>query len=131
MKDFSPKQEKLLAALLSEKDLRAAGEKAGLSETTVWRSLQDANFVTEYRRLRRDAVEQAAAQLQQSTSIAVETLKRNLTCGNPNAEISAAKIILEQSVKSIEILDLTERLETIENELKKQSNRSGKNSFRS
>ena len=121
MKDFSPKQEKLLAALLTEKDMKAAGEKAGVSETTVWRWLQEPDFVAEYRKLRRDAVEQAAAQLQQSAASAVKALQRNLTCGNPNAEISAAKIILEQSVKSIELLDLTERLETIENELTKQN----------
>lgn len=118
MKDFSPKQEKLLAALLSEKDLRTACQQAGVSETTAWRLLKDSEFTAEYRRLRRDAVEQAAAQLQQASGEAVETLRRNLTCRNPQAEISAAKIILEQAAKTIEILDLQQRLETIENELK-------------
>ena len=124
MKGFSAKQEKLLSALLSEKDLRSAAEKAGVSETTAWRWLKEDDFTAEYRRLRRDAVEQAASQLQRSSGAAVETLRKNLSCGNPNAEIAAARIILEQAVKAIEILDLTERLEKIENAItsKNQTN---------
>ncbi len=130
MKDFSAKQEKLLSALLSEKDLKAAAEKAGVSETTAWRWLKDDDFTAEYRRLRRDAVEQTAAQLQRASGEAVETLRKNLTCGNPNAEIAAARIILEQAVKGVEILDLQQRLEQIEDELAKQNKTNG-NRFRS
>ncbi len=125
MKDFSAKQEKLLSALLSEKDLKAAAEKAGVSETTAWRWLKDDDFTAEYRRLRRDAVEQTAAQLQRASGEAVETLRKNLTCGNPNAEIAAARIILEQAVKGVEILDLQQRLEQIEDELAKQNKTNG------
>lgn len=126
MKDFSAKQEKSLAALLTEKDLRSAAAKAGVSETTLWRWLKEDDFLAEYRRLRRDAVEQAAAQLQQASSEAVETLRKNLSCGNPTAENVAAKTILEQSIKTIEILDLQERLEQIENAIEKQDNQGGK-----
>ena len=130
MGDFSAKQEKLLFALLSEKDVRRASEKAGVGETTAWRWLKQAEFIAEYRRLRRDAVEQAAAQLQQASGEAVETLRKNLTCGNPNAEISAAKIILEQAVKAVEILDLTERMEKIEDAISKQNQTNGKTAKR-
>jgi hypothetical protein len=130
LKGFSAKQEKLLSALLSEKDLRSAAEKAGVSETTAWRWLKEDDFTAEYRRLRRDAVEQAASQLQRSSGEAVETLRKNLSCGNPNAEIAAARIILEQAVKGVEILDLQQRLEQIEDELAKQNKTNG-NRFRS
>ena len=126
MKGFSAKQEKSLSALLSEKDLKSAAIVAGVSETTLWRWLKDVEFVAEYRRLRRDAVEQSAAQLQRAASEAVEALQRNLTCGNPAAENTAAKTILEQAVKTVEIIDLQERLEQIENELKKQDKSNSK-----
>lgn len=120
MKDFSIKQEKMLAALLSEKDVRTAAEKAGVSETTAWRYLADADFKAEYRERRRNAVEQAAATLQRGSSIAAETLLKNLSCGNPTAENAAAKTILEQASKAVELLDLQERLEQIEDAIKQQ-----------
>jgi hypothetical protein len=41
-------------------------------------------------------------------------LERNLNCENPAAEIRAAQIILEQSLKGLEILDIESRLETLE-----------------
>jgi hypothetical protein len=121
MRDFSAKEQKLLSALLSKKDVRASAEKSGVSEATAWRWLKDNEFTAEYRRVRRDAVEQTAAQLQRASGEAGETLQKNLSCGNPNAEIAAARIILEQSVKAIEILDLTERLEKIEDAVKNRN----------
>ena len=123
MRDLSPKQEKLLSALLTEKDVRAAAAKAGVSEATGWRWLKETEFVAEYRRLRRDAVEQATTQLQQASGEAVETLRRNLNCRNPQTEVSAAKIILEQATKAVELIDHAERLEVLENELRKQNNK--------
>jgi hypothetical protein len=121
MRDITAKQEKLLLALLTEKDVKTAAEKAGVGEASAYRWLKEPEFVSEYRRLRRDAVEQAASQLQNAAGDAVATLRKNLSCGNPNAEISAAKIILEQATKAVEILDLTERLEKIEDAVKKQN----------
>ena len=122
MKSLSAKQEKALSALLTEKTLSNAAAKADVSDVTLWRWLKDDVFRAEYRRLRRDAVEQSAAQVQTATSEAVETLRRNLSCGNPSAENAAAKMILEHAAKSVEILDVIERLEIIENALETQNN---------
>jgi hypothetical protein len=54
------------------------------------------------------------AQLQQATGEAVAALRRNLTCGTPAAEIAAAKAIIDQSVKGVELIDLAERVEALE-----------------
>ncbi len=121
MRDFSAKQEKALAALLTEKDIRSAAVKAGVSEATVFRWLAEDDFKAEYRRLRRDAVEQAAAQIQQVSSEAVEALRKNLACGNPSAEIAAARIILENAYKAIDLMDIQQRLEMLENAVQKQN----------
>ena len=121
MKPFSAKQEKALAALLTESNITTAAKLANVSDVTLWRWLKDADFAAEYRRLRRDAVEQGLSQIQQATSEAVGALRRNLNCGNPTAENTAAKTILEQAIKAVEILDLQERLEKIENELEQQN----------
>jgi hypothetical protein len=48
---------------------------------------------------------------------AVETLKRHLSCGNPVAEVRAARMILELSNKLAE-RDLLERVKALEMELK-------------
>ena len=121
MKPFSAKQEKALAALLTESSITTAAKAANVSDVTLWRWLKDADFANEYRRLRREAVEQGLSQIQQATGEAVAALRRNLKCGNPTAENTAAKTILEQAVKAVEILDLQERVERIENELEKES----------
>ena len=44
-------------------------------------------FLSDYRHARRVIVETAIANLQRDAGDAAETLRRNLTCGNPNAEI--------------------------------------------
>jgi hypothetical protein len=53
--------------------------------------------------------------LQQATSQAVETLEQNLTCGIPASEIAAAKAILDQAFRGLEVIDLAERIERAQN----------------
>lgn len=85
-----------------------------MNVTTYWRWMQNETFLREYRKVRRGILENTIARLQSSTYQAIETLERNLNCENPAAEIRAAQIILEQSLKGLEILDIESRLETLE-----------------
>lgn len=124
MKLFPAKQEKALSALLTAPNIKTAAENAGVSDVTLWRWLKDTDFAAEYGRLRREAVEQGLSQIQTATGEAVETLRKNLKCGNPTAENAAAKTILEQAVKAVEILDLQQRVERIENEFETQNQKS-------
>ena len=103
-----------LAALLSEKTIALAAAKAGIGETTLLRWLADPAFKARYREARRQVVEQAVAQLQRAASVAVSALSRNLTCGNPSVEVGAARTILDQAIKGLELVDLAERVETLE-----------------
>ena len=112
-------KEKVIDALLSTSTISEAANQAGVGETTVYRYLRDETFKNEYRNARRDVVENTVGQLQGATAQAVETLTKNLTCGNPSAEIRAAQIILETSYKGIEIIDLQMRLEILEAEQEK------------
>jgi hypothetical protein len=119
-----PKQsnrEKALIALLETTSVRQAAEKCGLSERTLFKFLEDADFKTEYRNARRQTVESAIAKLQNAASEAVERLKDLMHCENPVVEARCAQIIYENSVKGMEMLDLAERLEEIENEFAKQT----------
>ncbi len=119
-----PKQtnkDKALIALLTTSSIVEASNKCGLSQETLYRFLKDKDFLAEYRNARRATVENAVTTIQNATSETVETLKRNLHCENPQAEIRAAEIILNNSLKSLELFDVIERLEKLENEYQEQT----------
>jgi hypothetical protein len=108
-------EDQALGALLSEPTIAEAAAKAGLSESTLLRWLADPSFRERYREAaRRQVVEHAITGLQQAAGDAVDALRRNLTSGVPSAEIAAAKAIIDQAVKGVELVDLAERVEQLE-----------------
>jgi hypothetical protein len=88
-------KEKALAALLESASIIEAAQTSGLSEKTLRRYLEEKEFSDEYAAARRQIVESAVTGLQNAANEAVETLRRNLTCDNPQAEIRAAQLILD------------------------------------
>ncbi|HMV83001.1 MAG TPA: phBC6A51 family helix-turn-helix protein [Blastocatellia bacterium] len=112
--ELTAKQEKAIIALLDKPTIREAALSLNVGEATLWRWLQDPEFQRAYRAARRQVVEHSISELQAATSEAVATLKRNLTCGNQSVEVRAAQIILDQSVKAVELVDLAERVEDLE-----------------
>lgn len=108
-------QESAISALLTEPTVAEAAEKAGVSERTLRRWLSDSpEFVGAYRRARLQVVEAAISHLQQASAEAVATLRRNMDCGNPHAEIRAALGVMDLSIKGAELLDLEARIEELE-----------------
>ena len=112
--EISAKQQKLIALLLTERTIDVACQKANVAVTTYWRWMQDRNFLVEYRKARRGILENTIAKLQSIVFTAVDTLERNLNCENPSVEIRCAAIIIEQSLKGMETLDIENRLESLE-----------------
>ena len=115
MSKINNNQQKALIALVESASVADAATKCGLTRETLFRYLKDADFVKEYRTMRRQVVEGAITEIQQSTSEAVATLKRNLTCGKASDENRAAQIILDNAIKGVELVDVMERLEALEN----------------
>ena len=113
-------REKALNALLESATITDAAQKCGLSEKTLRRYLEDAEFQKEFRAARRVVFEQNIVRLQSLHAGAVDTLERNLNCENPSVEVRAAQIIIEGNRKDFETLDILERLEMLENEHQKQ-----------
>jgi hypothetical protein len=113
---LTPKQERIIAELLSHPTMKDACAAAGVSQSTLWRWLQDRDFHTAYMTARRDTVSHAVARLQSAASEAVDTLrevlKDNATIAT--ARVSAAKAILDYSLKAIELEDLAQRVEELE-----------------
>jgi hypothetical protein len=113
-------QENALNALLASASITEAAQKCGLSEKTLRRYLDDAEFQKEFRAARRVVFEQNIVRLQSLHAGAVDTLERNLNCENPSVEVRAALGIIEGNRKDFETLDILERLEILEDEHKKQ-----------
>lgn len=114
-------KEKALTALLESASITEAANKCGLSEKTLRRYLEDAEFQKDFRAARRTVFEQNIARLQSLHAGAVDTLERNLNCENPSVEVRAAQIIIEGNRKDFETLDILERLEKIENSIKPEN----------
>ncbi len=119
-------KEKVLVALVGTSSIREAAKVSGIGEATIYRYLQDKEFLAEYRNARRQTVESAIAQMQNAASEAVETLKQLQHCENPAVAARCAQIIFENSVKGLETFDILERLEKIEDEHQKQNQENGK-----
>ncbi len=114
-----PKAEKVLTALLHHGAVRSAAKEAGVSEATVFRYLQDAEFQRRYRQARASVVDAAIALMQRLCSNAVTTLGSVMqdTGAPASARVAAARTILEQSMSAVELMDLQERVEMLEKSL--------------
>jgi len=107
------KAEQAIAALLEHPTMAEAAKASGVSERSLWRWLQRDDFQKRYREAQRAVVDSAITRLQAATVKAVETLERNLSCGNFFAENAAAQAILTHSFKAIEVRELQEQIDEI------------------
>lgn len=108
------KQEEAIAALLSEATVSAAAIRIGVNEVTLWRWLKLPEFNVAYKEARRQVMEKAIAQLQNSTWAASTTLVRLLGAHSDSVRLRAAMAILDQANKGLEMLDFEERLAALE-----------------
>jgi hypothetical protein len=121
----SRKLEDAIGALLAYPTITEAANSLGLSEKTLRRWLRDPGFCARYRAARRQAMEQSIAAMQQASSHAVDALVRNLNCGVPTAEISAARALLEHALDAGEVVDLAERIDALEARAAEQARAAG------
>jgi AcrR family transcriptional regulator len=117
--NLSRRQERALLALVENNgaSLNLIAKKAKISESSLSRYLKDELFLSKWRELRAQAVEQAVARMQSLSSDAVETLRRNLDSGNRPSEVRTAISIIRDSVAAIETFDLSARIARIEKQM--------------
>ncbi len=114
--NLAPKQEQAIVALLSEPTLAKAAESVGVAPKTMHRWLDDPDFLTAYRKARREAFSHAISLTHQYAPLAVQALARIMVNEQaPTASrVSAAAAILKFSRESIEIDELSQRIEAVE-----------------
>lgn len=113
---LSRKKDQAVIALLTEPTMKAAADKVGISDMTLWKWTQLPEFRSAYMDAKREAVSFAIAKLQQSTLEAVEALRAVMNDPNKpaSARVAAARSILEMAIKAIEIEDLEVRITELE-----------------
>lgn len=116
------KQEKVIAALLSEVTITAAANKAGVGERTIYTWLNEPVFKEAYRVACRASVQQVIAQLQNASNNALSVLLEIMNDKKEKASIrlTAAKTLLENGIKAFELEDLAQRVETLEKQFKEE-----------
>jgi hypothetical protein len=113
---LTPIQERAIVALLSHANTRTAAKAVGVDEATLWRWLQDKDFHAAYMTARRETVQHALARLQQVSTEAVNTLREVMRdkTAKGSERVTAAKAIIEYSIKAVEIEDLAHRVDELE-----------------
>jgi len=119
------KKEEAIAALLTEPTIAGAAKKAGISESSILRWLKDEEFQTEYRKARRESVSAAISLLQHASGQAVTTLVEVMLDpeSSGSVKISAARTVLENSLKAIELEDLAQRIQALETAVEEEDAR--------
>src|SRR5690349_3398910 len=107
--ESTAKQQRATESLLSQSSIRDAVKQAHTSEATLFRWHHDEAFNRAYLEARRQATKQAIAQIQQAGGEAVKTMREVMKDkkANPSARVSAAKAVLEMSIRAVELEDLS------------------------
>jgi len=111
-------QEQAIAALVEQPTVRDAAEAAGVGKTTLYRWLLTPEFKKRYLAARREAVSQGVGRLQRAMYQAVDALEG--IAADPHApagaRIAAARTIVTQALKGVEVEDLLARVERLEDD---------------
>ena len=97
-KSLGAQQAEAITALLRAPGVEAAAPLVGIDEAVLRRWLEDPRFRARYREARRAFLEDAASRIEHLAGPAVEALARHLTCGVPEVEVEAAKVILAHAM---------------------------------
>lgn len=107
-----------MLALISEPSIAKAAEVSGISQTSIFRYLQDKAFRQEYQQAKRAMLDGALSDLQRATGRAVATLVEIMESeATPGARVAAARSILSFAIQTAQLEDILKRLETIEDRL--------------
>jgi hypothetical protein len=109
-------REKAILALLSEKSIAAAAERAGVNERTLRRWMaEDASFQRELTEARRALFEAGMARVQALTGEAVETLATLMALEAPAAvRLGAARTVAEIAIHQNDAETILRKLDELE-----------------
>ena len=107
---------KALQAVLIAPTRKAAAQAAGISEDTLRKYFADPEFLAEYTRLSADMLSEATAQATNAFSPAILRLRAIVEDKKqpPQAQIQAARSLLEYGLRLNETVEIERRLRALE-----------------
>src|SRR5262245_9832386 len=116
---LTDRQLRAISALLEEPTIFLAAGRAGVGKATLFRWLNDPAFSEAYRAARGRLLEDVLTSLQSASIDAVIVLREIMTDKDINAfaRVSAARGVLELSLKAREIIEVDARLRALEDSL--------------
>lgn len=112
----------LIGALASGVSVEVAAKMAGISIRTAYRRLSDPAFARRLTEARDELMRQTLAELIDSASEAVATLRGLLKSPDDRVKLNAAKSTLDQLLRLRETLTLNERLVALERAMRARDN---------
>ena len=113
---LTPEQEQAVIALVNEPNIQKAADAAKVTPRTIYNWLATSAFSAAYRKARRETFSHAIAMAQRYAPMAVNVLAKVMSDANAphHARVTAAVSLLKFSRESIELDDLTGRIEALE-----------------
>jgi len=113
------KQDDAIAALLQAPSMQEAASIVGVNINTLYKWMAEPAFAVAYQAARKAVVDAAIAKMQRLCSKAVQRLEEILddTDVAPSVHVNACRLVFDVTLKSIELQEVTERLERIESHL--------------
>ena len=112
------KRDKYMVALLTSSTKSEAYKAAHISKATANRIEQEPDFIEQYNKIRRQAMEKTSDKLQGLASKAVDTLESVMDSNEatPTEKTRAAKIVLDGAYNAQQTQDILNRLDKLEQE---------------
>ncbi len=109
--ELTPKQQKLIAALIAGNTINVAAAAAGIGEATVYRWLKLPHFQEAYKSAKQVAYDEGLEGLRDSVKEAITTIKNMMTDKEvePETRLRAANLYLTHSFK-VHRVDLNEAM---------------------
>jgi hypothetical protein len=108
------RDDELIVQLASGKTMEDAARAAGMSRMTVFRRLAEQEFRQRVTEARGEFIRQVAGQLAAGAKEAASTLLMLMNSGNQRIQLLAAKNVLEQAVRTHDLMVLEARVAELE-----------------
>ncbi len=118
MEKISVKQHKLIEALLAGNTIVTSAKIAGCSEKTAHVWLKQPAFQDAYQNAKQSTFENELSAIRSGISLAIETLRRNMTEAKPYVQVQAASKWLDIAIELYKSQELEERLKELEDAIR-------------
>ena len=111
---LSRRQILALPILAAAPNMTLAAQEAGISESTLYRWLQDENFRAELRRLTVEAAERTHQELQNLTLRSLKVLADLMEDADPIVRLRAARTVAAMGLRTLDAGTLSNSVQTLE-----------------